>query len=61
MDEKIVKIPGEMIVGGFVAFKKAIKECEKPAKEIIDEETKKKLIREVVNKTKDSYMVIIFE
>lgn len=61
MDGKTVKIPGEMIVGGFVAFKKAIKEWEKPAHELIDEETKEKLIREVVNKTKDSHMVIVFE
>ncbi|PJI09063.1 MULTISPECIES: Imm74 family immunity protein [Clostridium] len=61
MNGKTVKIPGEMIIGGFVAVKKAIKEWEKPAKEVIDEETKEKLIREVVSKTKDSYMVITFE
>ena len=30
IDEKVVKIDGEMIVGGFVAFKNTIKKWESP-------------------------------
>ncbi|MFD0671925.1 Imm74 family immunity protein [Cohnella sp. GCM10027633] len=57
---KTVKIPGEMIVGGFVAYKNAIIEWEEPFREPIDEQTRAALISEVVNKTKDSSMVIEF-
>ncbi len=61
MDGKIVRIPGEMTVGGFVANKNAINEWEEPAGEIIDEKTRDELIRQVISKTKDLHMVIVFE
>ncbi|OXM15557.1 Imm74 family immunity protein [Paenibacillus herberti] len=62
IDDKIVKINGEMIVGGFVAFKKSIGNWESPFEsESIDENMKEQIIRDVVNQTKDSHMVITFE
>lgn len=61
MDGKVVKIPGEMIVGGFVAYKQGITEWEEPCGEPIDEQVKEELIRRVIDKTKGSSMVIVFE
>ena len=53
IEGKIVKIQGEMIVGGFVAFKNTIKNWEPPYdNEIIDK---------VTNETKNSHLVITFE
>lgn len=62
IDEKIVKIDGEMIIGGFVAFKNSIKNWEIPyEKEEIDEKEKQEIIERVTNHTKNSHMIIIFE
>ena len=61
IDKKIVKIEGEMIVGGFVAFKDTIKQWEVPEGEKIDSATKQYIIESVINETKDSHMKIIFE
>ncbi|MFD1179353.1 Imm74 family immunity protein [Paenibacillus puldeungensis] len=61
MDGKVVKIPGEMIVGGFIAYKDAITEWEEPYGEPIGVEIREELIKRVVSKTKDSNFVIVFE
>lgn len=61
IDGKEVRIIGEMIVGGFVAYKNSIKEWNKPAGEIINDDTKNDIIRKVTEKTKNSHMVIVFE
>lgn len=61
IDEKEIRIFGEMIVGGFVAYKDSIKSWDKPAGETIDEDTKDDIIRKVIEKTKNSHMVIVFE
>ncbi|MFD0671932.1 Imm74 family immunity protein [Cohnella sp. GCM10027633] len=61
IDEKEIRIFGEMIVGGFVAYKDSIKVWDKPTGETIDEDTKNDIIRKVTEKTKNSHMVIVFE
>ena len=59
---KILKIEGEMIVGGFVAYKNSIKQWDPPYEtQIIDENTKNEIVQKVIEKTKDSHMVISFE
>lgn len=60
-DGKEVRIKGEMIIGGFVAYKNSITEWNNPQGEPIDEETKNDIIQKVIEKTKDSHMVIVFE
>ncbi len=61
LDGKVVKIDGEMVVGGFVASKNSITYWEVPENNEIDEETKKNIIEKVVQETKDSHLVITFE
>lgn len=62
IDGKIVKIDGEMVVGGFAAYKSSIKKWESPNDaELIDDAAKEKIIRDVEDYTRDSHMVIIFE
>ncbi|BCN32373.1 Imm74 family immunity protein [Anaeromicropila herbilytica] len=61
VDGKEVRIQGEMIVGGFVAYKKSMVKWNSPKDELIDDETKQYIIKKVVEKTKDSHMVIVFE
>lgn len=61
VDGKEVRIQGEMIVGGFVAYKKSMVKWSFPKDELIDDETKQYIINKVIEKTKDSHMVIIFE
>jgi hypothetical protein len=58
---KLVKISGEMTVGGFVAFKDSIKQWQVPENEPIDEMMKNELIDKIIQKTKDSHMIITFE
>jgi hypothetical protein len=62
IDGKVMKINGEMIVGGFVAFKDSMKSWEPPNEnETIDDITKNNIIQKVVEKTKGSHMAITFE
>lgn len=61
IDGKEIRIFGEMIVGGFVAYKNSIKAWNKPEGEPIDEDTKNDIILKVTEKTKNSHMVIVFE
>lgn len=62
LDGKVVKIDGEMIVGGFIAFKDSISKWEPPYEdEIIDDNTKQEIIDGVINQTKNSHLVITFE
>lgn len=59
---KVVKIEGEMIIGGFVACKNTIKNWEPPYNnEIISDEMKQEIIDKVIDKTKNSHLVITFE
>ena len=62
-DRRIVKIDGELVVGGFVAESKSIKEWEHPAGVPIDEKAKHYIIQKVLEKSaKDtSYLKITFE
>ena len=59
---KTVKIEGEKVIGGFIAFKNTIKNWEPPYEnEIIDEKLKQEIIQKVSDKTKNSHLVITFE
>ena len=62
-DGRIVKIDGELVVGGFVAESQSIKEWERPAGVPIDEKTKAYIIQKVLEESdKDtSYLKITFE
>ena len=62
LEGKVVKIEGEMIVGGFIAFKNTIRNWEQPYdNEVIDDKMKQKIINKVINETKNSHLVITFE
>ena len=62
IDGKVVKIEGEMIVGGFVAFKNTIRNWEPPYEsEVIDDKVKKEIVYKVINETQNSHLVIAFE
>lgn len=62
VEGKIVKIQGEMLIDGFVAFKDTITKWEPPHDNIsIDEETKEKIIEGVIEETKKSKFKIEFE
>mgnify|MGYP002544409252 CR=1 FL=1 len=62
IDGKVVKIAGEMLVGGFVAYKDSIKNWEPPfEKERISESVRQDIIKKITQETKDSHMVITFE
>ncbi len=62
IEGKTVKIEGEKVIGGFIAFKNTIKNWEPPYEnEIIDEKLKQEIIQKVSDKTKNSHLVITFE
>ncbi|CAI0779902.1 hypothetical protein FCL49_11080 [Serratia proteamaculans] len=62
IDGRTIKIPGEMIVGGFVAHKEGMKKWESPHNnEELSEEMKHEIINKVIEKTKNTHMVISFE
>ena len=59
---KAVKIQGEMIVNGFVAYKNTIENWEQPYDNIkIDDITKQNIINAVINEYKNSNFKILFE
>lgn len=59
---KIVKIKGELLIGGFVAYKDSIKKWEPPYEsEGIDDLEKQKIVNMVIDETKNSHLVITFE
>ncbi|WP_196594981.1 Imm74 family immunity protein [Pectinatus frisingensis] len=61
-EEKVIKIKGELLVGGFVAYKDSIKNWEPPHEsEKIDDLEKQRIIDMVINETKNSHLVITFE
>lgn len=62
LDGKTVKIEGEMLIGGFVAYKDTIKNWEPPYEHIpITDEEKEDIIKRVIDYTKDSHFVVEFE
>ena len=62
MDGRTVKIRGEMLVGGFVAYMDTIIHWEPPYEHImIDEKDKTEIVRRVIQETKDSDFKIEFE
>ena len=62
IDGRVVRIDGELIIGGFVAYKDSITEWLKPKGVNITEEEKEDIIKQVTEKTKDSeFMKIVFD
>ena len=61
LDGKIYKIDGEMIVGGFVAYKDTMVLIEKDEEIAVDEESKLEIIQKVSIEAKDPARKIIFE
>ncbi|MBS6510695.1 MAG: hypothetical protein KH334_03245 [Clostridiales bacterium] len=62
-DGRIVKIDGELLIGGFAANSNSIREWKKPAGVPIDEETKAYIIEKVLEKSKEDtcYMKFYFD
>jgi len=61
-DSHEIIITGELVIGGFYADKNSITTWEPPySSEIINEEKKQKMIRDIENYTKNTRMKIIFE
>ena len=59
---KTVKIEGEKIIGGFIAFKNTIRNWEPPYEnEVIDENVKQEIMKRVTDETKNSHLEINFE
>ncbi|WP_430509814.1 Imm74 family immunity protein [Gottfriedia solisilvae] len=59
---KIVKISGELLVNGFVAYVDSIKNWEPPYENMeISEEIKERIISAVIHQTKNSDFKIEFE
>lgn len=62
IDGKVVKIEGEKVIGGFVAFKNTIKNWKQPYdNEVIDDKLKQEIKYRVINETKNSQLVITLE
>ena len=61
LDGRTARIAGEMIVGGFVCYKSAMKKGRIPEKEPLTEGDKNEIIQKVTEKTVGSHMVITFE
>jgi hypothetical protein len=62
IDDKTVKIQGEMLAGGFLAYADTIKHWEAPYEDvIIDENTKAKIIKDVMDETGNSDYEIQFD
>ena len=61
LDDRTVRILGEMIVGGFVCYKSSMKNWLVPESEPLTEDDKKEIIQKVTEKTAGSHMVITFE
>lgn len=59
---KTVKVEGEKIIGGFIAFKNTIRNWEPPYEnEVIDENLKQEIMKKVTDETKNSHLEITFE
>ena len=61
IEDRMVRIDGEMIEGGFVAFKDSMKEWKNPKGVKLTEGEKNEIISKVIEKTHDSYFVITFD
>ncbi|MEO3943981.1 Imm74 family immunity protein [Gorillibacterium sp. CAU 1737] len=62
LHNRSVKIQGEQLVGGFLAYSDSIANWEPPYDDVgIDEQTKKELIQAVIEKTKNSHFQIKFD
>lgn len=60
-EDGVVRMPGELIHGGFVVDKEEVKEWKEPEGKPVSEEELEEIIEAVTEKTKGSHMVIVFE
>ncbi|MBO7208012.1 MAG: hypothetical protein J6W10_10430 [Kiritimatiellae bacterium] len=61
IDDKVVRIPGEMVHGGFIAEKGGIRVWKEPEGKPITAEEREEIMKSVIDKTSGSHMVITFE
>ena len=61
IEDRVVRIQGELLVGKFAAFRESIQEWTTPAGVKITEEEKQDIIERVTEKTQGSHLVVIFE
>ncbi len=61
IDDRTVRITGEMLVGGFVCHKSSMNNWLIPENEPLTEEDKNEIIQKVIEKTASSHMVITFD
>lgn len=62
INDKTVKIEGEMLVDGFLAYSNTINKRESPYNDlIIDDKTKVEIINAIINRTCDSIYKIVFD
>lgn len=59
--DKVARIDGELVLGGFVAESNSIRYWKVPSGVPISQAEKQDLINKVIEKTKGSHMVITFE
>lgn len=62
INDRTVRIDGEMMVGGFLAYSDSIKKWEPPYEhEKIDDQMKQGIVEAVLNETQNSPFKIVFE
>ena len=61
IEDRVVRIQGELLVGKFATFRESIQEWTTPAGVKITEEEKQDIIERVTEKTQGSHLVVIFE
>ena len=61
IDGRVVRIDGEMVLGGFVAYSDTINRWLIPPEQPISDIEKRDIIEQLIAKTKNSHMVITFE
>lgn len=61
IDERMIRIYGELVVGGFVCYEKSIREWMVPFEEPVTEAEKQMIIQKVLEKSQGSNMKITFE
>lgn len=61
IDGRVVRIDGEMVLGGFVAYSDTINNWLIPPEQPVSDLEKRDIIEQIIAKTKNSHMVITFE
>ncbi|MBB5335428.1 Imm74 family immunity protein [Pectinatus brassicae] len=62
IEGKKLIIKGELLQGGFIAYRASIKNWEAPYEsEVINDIEKEKIIASIINQTSNSHLIITFE